>query len=115
MNQYHDLAEAMRKGAALRPQCFGSYFMFEDRDGKMTPIESCALGAAYEGETGEVNGNLTLEEMLRVFPDIAGKGCMCSSCGESHTVCTMVVHLNDTHKWTREQIASWLDGLQVQP
>lgn len=111
MSTYHELAEAMRRGAALRPQCFDSYFMFEDRDGKMTPIESCALGAAYEGETGKVDGNLTLNEMLRVFPHVAGHGCFCPACQEPLTVTATAAHLNDMHRWTREAIADWLDTL----
>lgn len=106
MSQYHDLAEAMRKGAALRPQCFGSYFW---------QGASCAIGAAYEGATGRANEEVNRNHVLQLFPDIAGKGCVCPSCGESHTAYTMMVHLNDTHKWTREAIASWMDSLQVQP
>jgi hypothetical protein len=28
------------------------------------------------------------------------------------SLAAILVHLNDDHKWSREQIATWLDGLK---
>lgn len=32
-------------------------------------------------------------------------------CNKRESLWSLVQHLNDTHKWTRERIADWLDGL----
>lgn len=76
-------SQAMRVGAALRPQCRGQYFA----DGG-----SCALGAMWEG-FGKA-GN----------PDSGW-----SEFGLTEQILTDVVVLND-RGWTREQIATWLEG-----
>jgi hypothetical protein len=33
------------------------------------------------------------------------------NCGGSPTVMNLIIHLNDEHKWTREQVADWVDTL----
>jgi hypothetical protein len=35
-------------------------------------------------------------------------------CDRRRSLHKIVIHLNDTHKWTRDQIADWLDGLYDQ-
>jgi hypothetical protein len=115
MSNLHDLAAAMRKGAALRPQCFTTYFETDGTSGSWVPVASCALGAAYEGKTGMVDWNLTRNELLNLFPEAAGRGCICPACGALFTVAPLVTHLNDDHHWTREAIADWLDRLEVAP
>lgn len=37
----------------------------------------------------------------------------CTIVGNVHTIRQLVMHLNDDHKWTREEIADWLDTLDV--
>ena len=106
-----ELARAIRLGAARRPQCFGSYF--DERGG------SCALGAAYDGmyemprearEPGEiVPRNLErlfhcLEDVVKQCPERPGE----VACRKRLPLGAMIVHLNDDHGWTREQIAEWL-------
>ena len=110
-----ELAKAIRLGAARRPQCFGSYF--DDRGG------SCALGAAYDGmyelpkqekEQGEIVPR-HLERLFHCLEDVV-KRCPERAVGEE-IACrkklplgSMIVHLNDDHGWTREQIAEWLSN-----
>ena len=98
-----ELAEAIRLGAQRGPQCFGSYF--DDRGG------SCALGAAYEGmyHLPREHGRLVpqhLERLFRCLEDIT-KPCP-EGCKKRLPLGAMIVHLNDDHHWTREQVAEWL-------
>jgi len=109
-----ELAKAIRLGAARRPQCFGSYF--DERGG------SCALGAAYDGmyelprqarEPGEIVPR-NLERLFHCLEDVVKR---CPEKTEAAVQCkkrlplgAMIVHLNDDHGWTREQIAEWLSN-----
>ena len=108
-----ELAKAIRLGSARRPQCFGSYF--DERGG------SCALGAAYDGmyemprearEPGEIVPR-NLERLFHCLEDVVKK---CPEkiaapevqCRKKLPLGAMIVHLNDDHGWSREQIAEWL-------
>ena len=33
-------------------------------------------------------------------------------CKKTLSLAAILVHLNDDHRWSREQIAGWLDGLK---
>jgi hypothetical protein len=89
------LSEAIRIGASYRPQGF---------NGVLSQIHegtSCALHAAYEAVTGgpahdegsDTSYNLT-QWAYRIFGNAA----------------TNVIYKNDDEKWTREQIADWLES-----
>jgi len=94
------LSEAIRLGAMLNQQCFGDYAL----DGK-----TCAMGAALAAI------GVNPDDAWRVDPVIAAAenewsasvppqkcpihGC----CKEEALVTQLVVHMNDTHRWTREQ------------
>lgn len=119
MSDLHSLAEAIRKGAALRPQAKGQYFA-PWRDS----FASCALGAAWEGSQdrpfedlqevavedpilGRIKGRFPVLSMTGVAfpiqPRFIGSG-------ESE-LWHEITQLNDYYGWTREAIADWLDGL----
>lgn len=96
------LSEAIRLGAAMKPQAFDAYF---DNGG------TCALGAA-----GDALGDVHLDDNIpNTWPKewsateerIAKAGC--PECGETKGVSRIVPHLNDYHRWTRERIADFVE------
>jgi hypothetical protein len=101
-NDERELADAILEGAKRRPQAFGSYFTWEGG--------SCALGAAFEGihHLPEVIGPLhpRLERLFHCLEDII-RACPVG-CKKKLPLASLIVHLNDDHLWTREQIAEWL-------
>jgi hypothetical protein len=117
-----ELSEAIKAGAKLRPQNYGSLAGWTAYRGE---IGSCALGAACE-VVGALHiehrsGSLTIHTepglARSVFP-LLGESltnedapCACEA-GEGLTVSAAIAHLNDTHRWTREQIAAWVKGLE---
>ena len=102
-----ELAAAIRKGAERRPdQAFGDYFI-----GRRA---SCALGAAYEGmyrlaeDMGGKRPTKDLEWFFH-FLERTLRYCPVDGCKKHLVLSSMIVHLNDAHEWTREQIATWLE------
>jgi hypothetical protein len=106
-----ELAEAILTGAERRPrQSFGTYFGPEGG--------SCALGAAYEGVyrlPDAVRGTHP-DRMDRFFHCLENVSKRCpAGCRKQIPIAAMLVHLNDDHRWTREQIAAWLRGAPLRP
>lgn len=104
-----DLAAAIRAGAGRRPeQAFGDYYIGQRA--------SCALGAAYEGMyrlPTEMSGQRPTRDLDRFFDCLEGRvqWCPVVGCKRHLLLSAMLVHLNDMHKWSREQIATWLEAL----
>ena len=102
-----ELAAFIRAGAARREeQAFGDYFK-----GKHA---SCALGAAYEGMyrlPDNADGTRPTKDLEWFFDCLEGtiRKCPAESCPKRLTLAAILVHLNDDHRWTREQIATWLE------
>ena len=99
--RYHALAEAMRRGCALRPVQI-KHALFNGEAG------ACALGAVYSGTGDE---SLTLEQLYRVYYELADIVTWPVNPDLAYTVIESITYLNDYHGWTREQIADWLDTL----
>jgi hypothetical protein len=106
-----ELAEFIRQGAKRRPdQAFGDYYRGRSA--------SCALGAAYEGMyrlPDNPNGTRPTKDLEWFFDCLEGSLRKCpggDGCKKTLSLAAILVHLNDDHKWSREQIASWLDGLK---
>jgi hypothetical protein len=78
------LSECIRIGAKMKPQGFESY----DFQGR-----TCAIGAAMDA----IGGNLS------VLLDMVGR----SAFWHMHD---QIVWKNDYERWTREQIADWLES-----
>jgi hypothetical protein len=101
--EQRQLAEFIRAGATHGHQCFGSYF--DEKGG------SCALGAVYEGvyHLPREHGKLVPDHLERLFRclDEVVKVCP-KGCKKRLPLAPMIVHLNDDHLMTREQIAEWL-------
>jgi hypothetical protein len=102
-----ELAAFIRAGAARREeQAFGDYFK-----GKHA---SCALGAAYEGMyrlPDNADGTRPTKDLEWFFDCLEGtiRKCPAEGCRKRLTLASILVHLNDDHRWTREQIAVWLE------
>lgn len=84
--RWHELAKSIRKGCLKRPiQCFGHLV-----DG---PGTACVVGASMVADY--MGGYLAAA---------------CPACG-TYFGDQVLFHLNDFHRWPREQIADWLDTL----
>jgi hypothetical protein len=102
-----ELAEAMRQGMRRRgEQAFGEYFGGSGR--------SCALGAAYDGMylLPADPGKGRPQQLDRLFECLEGtvRRCPHAGCRKKLALGVIIVHLNDDHRWTREQIVEWLAG-----
>ncbi len=111
------ISEAMRKGAAMRPQCHFTMF---------NGVGSCAIGAAIEGAGIE----LILSELrCTAYHEILSE--LCTAYPEWNPIlnalvpvptlepadlpaptAAIVMYLNDERLWTREDIANWLKGVE---
>lgn len=100
------LADAIRSGADRRPeQAFGDYF-----NGRHA---SCALGAAFEGMyrlPDDMAGRRPTKDLEAFFDCLDGtiRACPGDDCRKVLTLAALIVHLNDSHRWSREQIAAWV-------
>lgn len=100
------LSEAIRLGAMLKPQAFGTFrARTATRDDGaflgLRIIEStCALGAACDA--GYKRSGI---DQVHVW---------CPACSLRAGVLFHAMHLNDTHRWTREQIADWVESIELQ-
>lgn len=101
------LSDAIREGAALSVQAFGAMF----RGGA-----TCALGAACEwvqyvtgAEVMKINSAHTFFQEFPIADTEPGEmpcGCVWASYRRMDSV---IAHLNDFHKWSREAIAEWVE------
>jgi hypothetical protein len=103
------LSQAILKGCEMSPeQDFGTYC---ERRGDL--MATCAFGAAAIAQTGLTTSAEEIAEaacqLIRGLPkDHSGCPVGCRM-GEDDCLYYVVTHLNDDHRWTREQIAAWLD------
>jgi hypothetical protein len=99
-----ELAEAILHGATARPeQAFGRYFQ-----GRRA---SCALGAAYEGmyRLPREAQDIRPQYLARLFECLESSLRSCpEGCKKRLALGAIILHLNDDHHWTREQIAQWV-------
>lgn len=93
------LSEAIRLGAMLKPQIHGEYSTLEG---------SCALGAACDA-AGSLNG---FREILMKVSCVC-PGDVCWAEPEKGVLSSIIIHLNDAHLWTREQIADWVESMET--
>lgn len=98
------LSEAIRLGAMLKPQGFGELYGTDDQ-GQVT---SCVVGAAFDG--GYVTPPVEWELTHSTDCPVGGKP-LCYTMRRA-ALDEMLVHLNDSHRWTREQIAAWVETIE---
>lgn len=135
MSETLKISEHIRAGAKLRPLARHGFFQVE-RSGEIDPatgeapkvIASCSLGALAES-AGLVDGLLAADilkslalvyidpdKLFQKFPELNNTGYDCprivEDCKYSSTsLGTIIFHLNDQHKWTREQVADWVESV----
>jgi hypothetical protein len=107
---HHDekeLAAFIRHGTERRPdQAFGDYYRGTSA--------SCALGAAYDAmyrlpaDAGGQHPTRDLDWFFECLDTV--KACPGDACKKRLFLAALIVHLNDDHRWSREQIATWLDA-----
>jgi hypothetical protein len=104
-----ELASFIRAGAERRPeQAYGDYFKGQRA--------SCALGAAYEGMyrlPRQAEGLHPTKDLEWFFDCLEGtiRRCPGEGCQKKLALASIIVHLNDDHRWSREQIATWLESI----
>lgn len=98
------LSTAIRLGSMLKPQNFGSFY---DHDATGRVISSCALGAALDAVGGATQKVFSLFPILWFLNTLA-----CPAGCEWQKNMPLVAHLNDQHRWTREQIAAWIEQIE---
>lgn len=92
------LSEAIRLGALLHPQCFGSNYQYDPHDGHA--VATCAIGAAHAAGFDIFGSTLSALARSPIFP-----------CRKMMLL-DVITDLNDMHKWTREQIADWVASVE---
>jgi len=131
------LSQAIRLGSMMRPQAFGYLqqplpFQWLRKLLGLPLGRTCALGAAYEAggcrstiivateyiPTFRGPGVAVGEASRQIeFPDcwvtILHLTSDCpTGCEGVQMVERIIAHLNDDHRWTREQIADWVESIE---
>lgn len=121
------LSEAIMLGSVKHPQKFGGNY---DRDSSGV-VATCGLVAAVDA-LGLIDPAIKKKKLLivdKVFPIVSEKVSGCPVCGKATVetggafftqtiqldrVGTVVMHLNDDHRWTRPQQAEWVKSIEAQ-
>jgi|SRR5713101_6209544 len=91
---YHRLAAAVRRGSMIAPaQAFNAF--------SYGGASACVARAAWLGGFGR-DGSDTDMSLFLPYP---------CDCQRDVSTATVLPHLNDVHRWSRERIADWLDTL----
>ena len=102
------LSEAIRLGSMLKPQV---------RDEMFAENGTCALGAAYEaiGLSGNnFHYQVSVPGWMQALIELPAPVCpQCLHEREGRILGDVVIHLNDDHYWTREQIADWVETVEA--
>ncbi len=127
------LSEAIRLGSVIRPQTFGAIYSWV---GPGYKAKTCALGAALEAcgclkrsrriagkNEKDTRGNVlpegTMITSYRRWPDNLWR-ILClpakdpCPCGFTGRLIEVIPHLNDTHHWTRQEIADFVERVEIQ-
>lgn len=109
------LSEAIRLGSMMTKQEHRS-LVHKIGD---SYVGACAWGAAGLAIGMTLNEDIGTSEIADRWPwvfEATHRPCPAQSCctyhGQHHAVDLLIVHLNDTHQWTRERIADWVEGIE---
>lgn len=101
------LSEAIRLGAMATTQGCGSLSLMSD-------TAPCALGAARMA--GGIKCDTTMSAYVALLSrwPVLGSAVAHPFRGDGWRVVDVVWTLNDSHNWTREQIADWVEAVEAQ-
>ena len=101
------LSEAIRLGSTMKPQGFGL--------GRSEDV-ACALDAAYlaQGVAAPDSLNWPAEWLPVCQKRVPCPVCGFRKSGPLPLVSVIAICLNDTHRWTRERIADWVEVLELE-
>lgn len=99
------LADAIRLGGMATKQGYGVASFLDDN----TP---CALGAVRLAAGIEATNDLGAAMALRSRFPILSSSHRCPACGAVEPLFTLIWSLNDSHKWTRERIADFVETIE---
>lgn len=104
------LSEAIRLGAMVHDKAVGFLAVFAE-PGSDTVTHTCAIGAACVGQGVPFSG-INVETMVAQFPILnvlaTGPAYACQV-----PVFMSIVKLNDILGWSREQIADWVEEVEI--
>ncbi len=95
------LSALIRQGLAGTEQAHGVFFQAANR--------CCALGAAMRAQG---MGPAYINDFLDQWTGVLSRKARCPqwlTCGLSADVESVVIHMNDDHRVSREEIATWLE------
>jgi len=102
------LSQAMREGAKVHEQHFNSMFQHRNRQ----IVRSCALGAALVGLFGtHTPEDKMLSDIERETGAPLHGAATNPVTGAEDELSEVILFLNDAQRWTREQIADWLESI----
>jgi len=99
--QANTLSTLLREGITLHNvQCFGNLYQFDDD--RLMILASCALGAITQGQLTRDEFTETIVSLSRNVIHPINKF--------SYSIKRAIISLNDTYRWSREEIAVWLES-----
>lgn len=105
------LSEAMRIGASWSKQIFGELLDANNN--------TCAVGSVAQvvGLLRDVDCKygVIIDNLRKMYPIMNNNDRYCpNNCPSPYKrdVLYTIFHLNDVHKWTREKIADWIEGIE---
>jgi len=105
-----DFQTAVLEGIKLAPfQVFGCFVDSSSEEG------ACVMGTALLGllqnmyKVSQMRPWAVYFELLAAFPVLESRR-SCPECGVSDLAAYVGVHLNDSHRWSRERIAQWIEN-----
>jgi len=102
MDKNIPLSELIRIGSKVTKQCIG----LSDNNCKST----CAVGAALVAKRGQIFNNLSTSDCVREL-GISRLWVKSPTGKYEDYLSVIIINLNDTHHWTRERIADWLESI----
>lgn len=107
------LSEAIRLGATVSPQHFGSY---ADGNGGTCALGSAALAIGIDPIRMDISDDESAIDdafpALGRYSRCPAHGCLLLNPNAGFPVGVLIPHLNDRHRWTREQIADWVQTIE---